>query len=91
MAREHGYALALHGSMQQDLDLVAVPWVEDASEPMALVQALANHINGSLGYINGHGVSGLVPEKRPHGRLSWKIILGGGASADISVMPKVRK
>lgn len=29
-ARACGYALAIHGTMQRDLDLVAVPWVDEA-------------------------------------------------------------
>ena len=30
VAREMGYALALHGSMNRDMDLIAVPWVVGA-------------------------------------------------------------
>ncbi len=32
-ARRHGYALAPHGSLQRDLDLIAVPWSEEAAAP----------------------------------------------------------
>lgn len=39
IARRHGYALAIHGSLHRDLDLIAVPWVEEASEPLALIKA----------------------------------------------------
>ena len=28
IAREHGYALAVHGSLARDFDLIAVPWRE---------------------------------------------------------------
>lgn len=34
-ARELGYALALHGSMARDLDLVAIPWTDDAASARA--------------------------------------------------------
>lgn len=27
-ARTHGFALAVHGSLRRDLDVIAVPWVE---------------------------------------------------------------
>jgi hypothetical protein len=40
LARQHGYALAIHGSLQRDFDLVAIPWVEKPSEPQALVDAI---------------------------------------------------
>lgn len=29
----HGYALAVHGSLARDFDLIAVPWREDISHP----------------------------------------------------------
>lgn len=28
IAREHGYALSVHGSVARDIDIVAIPWVE---------------------------------------------------------------
>lgn len=40
IAMKHGYALAVHGSMARDLDLVAVPWVKKALAPETLVMAL---------------------------------------------------
>lgn len=29
----YGYALAMHGSFTRDLDLIAVPWIENAADP----------------------------------------------------------
>ena len=40
-AREHGYAIGLHGSMRRDLDLIATPWREGASDKDALAHAIA--------------------------------------------------
>lgn len=76
-ARPHGYAVAVHGSMQRDLDLVAIPWVDDAAEPQVLVEALQKACKGKL----------IGPEQKPHGRMSWSIVLAGGAYVDLSVMP----
>jgi len=80
-ARRHGYALAVHGSMTYDFDLVAIPWSNPASSPRKLIDAL----------IEDTGVipcpSLYEPEKRSHGRLSWTIPLECGYSLDISVMP----
>lgn len=45
IARAHGYALAIHGSVQVDLDLVAVPWTETATAPEALVKAMMEHLS----------------------------------------------
>src|ERR1039457_6181828 len=39
-ARKHGYAIAVHGSLKRDIDLIAVPWVEHASTPRQLADAI---------------------------------------------------
>jgi len=39
-ARECGYALATHGSMAFDIDILLVPWVEDAEPPTVLIPRL---------------------------------------------------
>jgi hypothetical protein len=95
IAREHGYALSLHGSMQRDLDLIAVPWIDEASKPYDLVIAIKTAING---YIHDEwdfekcalerDFSRRNPTIKPHGRLTWAIQLGAGYYIDLSVMPK---
>lgn len=42
-ARENGYALAIHGSVITDLDLVAVPWTAKAVSAEHLVDVLREH------------------------------------------------
>lgn len=80
-ARRHGYALTLHGSLQRDLDVVAVPWAEQVSPAIDLVSALAG-----VFYIEpNHPID--KPEQKPHGRLSWSLPLWWGAYIDLSVMP----
>ena len=32
VARGHGYSLSIHGTMLTDLDLIAVPWVDNCSD-----------------------------------------------------------
>ena len=84
-ARECGYALALHGSMARDLDLIAVPWTEQAVPASDLIQRLITACGGFLH--KREAVSG--PELKPHGRLAWTINLGGGPWLDVSVTPRV--
>ena len=45
VARDHGYALTVHGTMSLDFDVVAIPWTEEAVEPQELVDALSNLMN----------------------------------------------
>lgn len=69
VAAEHGYALAVHGSMATDLDLVAVPWTADASDPEAIAHAIADAVGCPPG----------KPSAKPHGRLAWNIVLNSPA------------
>ncbi len=49
VARKHGYALALHGSLVEDMDLIAIPWTDKAVSAEELKDALTAHI-GACGY-----------------------------------------
>lgn len=83
IARRHGYAIGVHGSMGRDLDLIAVPWVVDANEPEALIEEIARLTDGRI-------VQQKPGEVRPHGRRSWNIVFDGAWHfLDISVMPLV--
>ena len=91
-ARRLGYALAVHGSMKRDVDLIAVPWTEDAVSAGELVKAFAEMCNGYLAQSRpGHGERYRVPTIKPHGRRAYSIHLGGGPYIDLSVMPRKRK
>lgn len=49
VARAHGYALAVHGSVATDLDLIAIPWTDEAVSADEVKDALMAHI-GACGY-----------------------------------------
>lgn len=88
--KELGYAIAIHGTMERDFDLLAVPWTEDAGSADDLVHFIAEAVGG---YVIGDGVNehGMVSDKptvQPHGRMSWNICWGGKAFIDLSVMPR---
>ncbi len=78
VAREHGYALALHGSVTRDLDLVAIPWAEKSRSPSELVHAFAT-------------VLGVLPESitsapKPHRRTAFTLPTDGGGYIDLSII-----
>lgn len=81
-AERHGYALAVHGSLATDLDLIAVPWTEDATGPQELAEAVAEAVHGKI----------VSPgTEKPHGRLAYTICIGPeftGPHVDLSVMPR---
>ena len=83
VAKRLGYAIALHGSFQRDLDVVAIPWTEEAVSAEELAEALRVEVHGWL----VHGKD-QAPVKKPHGRLAWSIHTEEGVGyIDLSVMP----
>lgn len=84
--RPLGYALAVHGSMNRDFDLIAVPWDEGAIFPASDVyRAIFNAVSPYAVRNKKHG-----PVSKPHGRTAWIIPLVGGVAIDLSVMPRRR-
>lgn len=94
-AQECGYALAVHGSMRRDFDLIAVPWTKEATDAPTLVEALRAEVGGFLcekvhhDILVAEGKPLQTPTLKPHGRMAWSIYLGGGPYLDLSVMPRL--
>lgn len=81
IAREHGYALAVHGSLARDFDLIAVPWREKdkVSEPKVVVKAMKSRFA-----IKEIG----EPDVTHHGRMRFTLSVGFSDSfVDLSFMP----
>lgn len=84
-ARENGYALAIHGSLSRDLDLIAVPWTDDAKDLETVIEALAAATKEATGWGHIAGRSemhGRTP--KPHGRVAVTILASAELSLDIS-------
>lgn len=78
---KHGYALAVHGSLARDFDLIAVPWVKTPSEPQAVLDEIQSRFNVKL--------VGEVGAK-PHGRVAYSLSIGfGWCQLDFSFMPRL--
>jgi hypothetical protein len=85
IAIEHGYALALHGTLGRDLDLIAVPWIENPKDPIKMLKSFRE----GIGFTGTDGESYDTLEQKPHGRIAYTIQSGGGGYFDISIMPCV--
>lgn len=48
IAKEFGYNLVVHGSMNRDLDLIAIPWVNDPKPELDLIHELHKAITGHV-------------------------------------------
>lgn len=86
-AQKCGYALAIHGSMERDFDLVAVPWTVEAVSVEELVLALRASV-GALRLEGWEDGAFKNPTMKPHGRMAWTLMLGGDWYVDLSVMPR---
>jgi hypothetical protein len=59
IAKEHGYNLVLHGSMNRDLDLIAIPWIDEPKGHVEMLDAFCEYLgvpipsteNGRDGYM----------------------------------------
>jgi hypothetical protein len=83
-AKFQGYAVAVHGSLKRDIDLIAVAWTEQAKPPQELVKAIMGAVGGVLG--NCFMLTAL--SDKPHGRLACTLVHPGFAGEiDLSVIP----
>ncbi|MDE2098297.1 MAG: hypothetical protein KGL39_13675 [Patescibacteria group bacterium] len=82
-----GYALAVHGSVARDIDLIAVPWRESAVPADSLLEGLFKIVDAVLGVATVE-----EPDFGNCGRRRQVIYLtekkGGGPYLDMSVMPR---
>ena len=96
IARSHGYNLLVHGSMNRDLDLVAVPWKDEVSPEIDLINALTKHLVGVIA-APGHEDSIYMHSYQPGGRSNYIINLFRYGKPDpqyyldISVTPLVKR
>lgn len=92
VAHGHGYAIAIHGSLARDIDLVAIPWVEWANDADELVRSIRGAVAGVLGrcLVQGDARGAIKAGEKPHGRRAYTLIHAGRiGEIDLSVMPKL--
>lgn len=45
---KYGYNIVLHGSLNRDLDLIAIPWQEKIGDKIKMIEYIAKHIGGHI-------------------------------------------
>ena len=73
IAKKHGWAIGVHGSLERDIDLIAIPWTEDASGTWPLFEEIRDAVGADHA-----GVQGDL--RKPHGRQALMIIQKGAVS-----------
>ena len=77
-----GWALALHGSMVNDMDMMAMPWIENCKPIEELIKALSDCIGETI-WKDTHTVSHYG---KPHGRVVYTLSIYKDFYIDLSVM-----
>lgn len=72
IAKDYGYNLVVHGSMNRDLDLIAIPWVDEPRPELELIHALHKFITGYESHPN-HWKQIYMYSELPGGRHSYVI------------------
>jgi hypothetical protein len=77
---ECGWAIAIHGSLASDIDLIAVAWKEDASTLEYFLDKVEKRIAGTSFTYPWHG-----PHPMPCGRTVWTLPLESDHYLDMNV------
>ena len=77
--QKHGYALAVHGSLAKDFDLIAIPWVEEPTDSEKVIEDITKQF--AIRQIG-------KPFGKPFGRLAYSLsITFGDCQLDLSFFP----
>ena len=78
-----GWALALHGSLENDMDIMGMPWTKDCKSHQELAKAISDCLGDTI-WREHH----LTPHyTKPHGRIVYTLSIGGSWHVDLSIMP----
>ncbi len=101
IAKDMGYNLIIHGSMDRDMDLVAVPWVDNPRSHTELLNAFCEYLGVPKEEKDSSNVIPYMFKILPGGRSSYVINLNRGGKfngyldaqyyLDISITPLVVK
>jgi len=86
IARKYGYALAIHGSVQSDMDLIAVPWMINARPLEELIKAISDYASQTMALMFKDPIILHGPEQKPYGRIAYTIQVGNSAVIDLSIL-----
>lgn len=100
IARDMGYNLIIHGSMNRDMDLVAIPWIDNPKSHAELLQSFCEYLG--VPYLTNTNNEPCHFSILPGGRSSYIINLNRGGSKyngyldeqyylDISITPLLIK
>lgn len=48
IALKYGYNLVLHGSLNRDMDLIAIPWIEEIGSVDQMIKEFCDYVGGEI-------------------------------------------
>ncbi len=95
IARSYGYNMVLHGSMNRDLDMIAIPWDKNPGNVQAMLAEICSFVGGDI--MPERDEDRMEFAKTHHGRMIYVVNVNRGGKwngyndeqyyFDISVMP----
>jgi len=104
IVQRFGWALTLHGSMSRDMDIVLIPWTEDAEHEDKVIDAIKIFVEGKhitamrkrnekkINASSKDGMAHFSITEKPHGRKAITLFIGiSSYYLDISIMPRIEQ
>ena len=82
-AMDCGWAVALHGSLARDMDIMAMPWIENCTDADTMIDTIIEKCLGD-NIMSEYGKK--VDRTKPHGRVCYLIPIYDDFYLDISIM-----
>lgn len=86
-AMDCGWALALHGSLVSDMDIMAMPWVDDSTSFRVLIDKISKLFSGNMMAETYF----ITYNKKPHNRIVATIPIIEDFYLDISTIEEEQK
>jgi hypothetical protein len=85
VARKYGWAVAVHGSMNKDLDLMMMPWVEGAVSADEVIKRISDECFTGNPFQDSHA---MAHREKPNGRVVYTISIWKGTYLDINIIER---
>lgn len=72
---KYGYNIVLHGSLNRDLDLIAIPWEETIGDKEQMINDISEAIGGNI-LMQNRSIDNIDGDRfglKPHGRIVYII------------------
>lgn len=87
-AMDCGWALGLHGSLNSDIDIMAMPWIENAMTADEMISHMISTCFGESVWAKEPHFKKSQPGDKPNGRIVYTIPIFADFYLDINVIEK---